>query len=65
MLDEAFEALKKYDWGTDMAALAPIDEPRSRPDRESAVGSRIWKIGCWPPSRATSRATPRTTCAAS
>ena len=26
MLDNAFEALKKYDWGTDLAALAPIED---------------------------------------
>lgn len=26
MLNEAFEALKKYDWGTDIAAVAPIDD---------------------------------------
>jgi HEAT repeat protein len=25
MLDDAFEALKKYDWGTDRAAVAPIE----------------------------------------
>ena len=25
MLADAFEALKKYDWGTDLAALEPID----------------------------------------
>jgi HEAT repeat protein len=26
MLSEAFEALKTYDWGTDLAVLAPIDD---------------------------------------
>ena len=26
MLNEAFEALKEYDWGTDRAPLAPIDD---------------------------------------
>ena len=26
MLDEAFAALKQYDWGSDMAPLAPIDD---------------------------------------
>jgi len=26
MLDQAFEALKTYDWGVDMKVLAPIDE---------------------------------------
>src|SRR5271154_1820334 len=26
MLDDAFEALTKYDWGTDRAPLAPIEE---------------------------------------
>ena len=26
MLDQAFEALKTYDWGTDPKVLAPIDE---------------------------------------
>ncbi len=26
MLDDAFEALKKYDWGTDRAPLAPIED---------------------------------------
>jgi len=26
MLNDAFEALKKYDWGTDLAPLAPIEE---------------------------------------
>ena len=26
MLDQAFEALKTYDWGTDLKVLAPIDE---------------------------------------
>jgi HEAT repeat protein len=26
MLDQAFEALKEYDWGTDKAPLAPIDQ---------------------------------------
>ena len=44
MLDQAFEALKTYDWGTDPNALKPIDEaviahawPRRRP-------ARNWKI---------------------
>ena len=26
MLDQAFAALKNYDWGTDLAVLKPIDE---------------------------------------
>lgn len=26
MLDQAFDALKTFDWGTDLAVLAPIDE---------------------------------------
>ncbi|HWC90358.1 MAG TPA: HEAT repeat domain-containing protein [Pirellulales bacterium] len=26
MLDEAFEALKKFDWGTDLVVVAPIDD---------------------------------------
>jgi HEAT repeat protein len=26
MLDDAFESLKKFDWGTDLAILAPIDD---------------------------------------
>lgn len=26
MLDNAFEALKKYDWGTELSAVAPIDD---------------------------------------
>jgi len=26
MLDQAFEALKTYDWGKDLNALKPIDE---------------------------------------
>ncbi|MFT5526771.1 MAG: hypothetical protein ACI9HK_004751, partial [Pirellulaceae bacterium] len=26
MLDKAFEALKTYDWGTDVKALQPIDD---------------------------------------
>ena len=30
MLDTAFEALKSYDWGTDMAVLAPIEEAATK-----------------------------------
>ena len=53
MLDDAFEALKKYDWGTDRAPLAPITDavaaahgnPELRKDLEtrllSALGSEI------------------------
>ena len=26
MLDNAFEALKNFDWGTDLGALAPIED---------------------------------------
>ena len=26
MLDTAFDALKKFDWGSDLAALTPIEE---------------------------------------
>lgn len=45
MLDAAFDALKKYDWGTDMAPLVPIedaataahDKPEVRLDLESRL----------------------------
>lgn len=45
MLNDAFEALKKYDWGTDIGVLAPIDDavatshgkPEARQDLENRL----------------------------
>lgn len=37
MLDAAFEALKKYDWGTDKAPLAPIDDAVVAAGRDEQV----------------------------
>lgn len=36
-LDDAFEALKTYDWGADSAPLAPIDEAVLASDEDAAV----------------------------
>jgi hypothetical protein len=45
MLDEAFEALKKYDWGTDIAVLAPIDaavaETHDKPEARQDLENRL------------------------
>ncbi len=44
MLDDAFEALKKLDWGTDLAVLAPIDDAVASHDKEDVrrdVESRL------------------------
>ena len=45
MLDQAFEALKTYDWGQDRSVLAPIDEAvvaaNSDDDARSALESRL------------------------
>src|ERR1700722_12620886 len=36
MLNDAFEALKKYDWGTDIVAIAPIDDAAVKGNAQSA-----------------------------
>lgn len=49
MLDTAFEALKTFDWGTDLAAVAPIEEavvaangnPEIRKDLESRLTAAL------------------------
>jgi HEAT repeat protein len=45
MLDDAFDALKKYDWGTDKAALAPIEEAvtatHGKPDARKDLENRL------------------------
>jgi HEAT repeat protein len=49
MLDQAFDALKKYDWGTDPKLLQPIDEAvvkthgdaAARKDLESRLGALL------------------------
>ena len=45
MLDEAFEALKKYDWGTDRAPVAPIDDAvaatHGKADARARSGNRL------------------------
>ncbi len=51
MLDDAFEALKKYDWGTDLAAVAADRRRRCRPRTATPQSARIWKTACSPPSR--------------
>lgn len=45
MLDNAFEALKKFDWGTDLAALASIDDAvaasHGKPDDRQKLENRL------------------------
>jgi hypothetical protein len=45
MLDNAFEALNKYDWGTDMAVLAPIEEAvtsaHGKPEQNRELEQRL------------------------
>lgn len=45
MLDSAFEALKKFDWGSDLTALNPIEEAivsgKGKPDSTKEVESRL------------------------
>ena len=45
MLDAAFDALKKYDWGTDRAPLAPIEEAvtatRGKPEARQDLENRL------------------------
>jgi HEAT repeat protein len=41
MLADAFEALKKYDWGTDLAALEPIDNAAVAPRGSSGADAEL------------------------
>lgn len=45
MLDKAFEALTKHDWGTDLGALAPIDDAviasHGKPDERKQLEDRL------------------------
>lgn len=45
MLNEAFAALKTYDWGTDIAVLAPIDDAvaasHGKPDARADLENRL------------------------
>jgi HEAT repeat protein len=45
MLDTAFEALKTFDWGTDLAVVAPIEEAvtaaHGKPDLSQELESRL------------------------
>ncbi len=47
MLDQAFEALKTYDWGTDRKALDPIDDAVVATHGDDAARAN-WKRA-WPP----------------
>jgi HEAT repeat protein len=55
MLADAFEALKKYDWGTDLAALEPIDNAtvalRGTPGADPELESQFLAALKWPLSR--------------
>ena len=46
MLDQAFEALKTYDWGTDRKPLEEIDEAVIASHGDAAA-RRNWKTA-WP-----------------
>jgi HEAT repeat protein len=45
MLDTAFDALKKFDWGSDLAALSPIDDAvtgtHDKPDARRELENRL------------------------
>jgi hypothetical protein len=45
MLDTAFEALKKFDWGSDLATLAPIEDAviaaHEKPDARQELENRL------------------------
>lgn len=45
MLDTAFEALKKFDWGSDLGALSPIEDAvvsaHGKPDMAKEIESRL------------------------
>jgi HEAT repeat protein len=41
MLDNAFEALKKYDWGSNLDALAPIDDATVAAERDARSGQEL------------------------
>ena len=41
MLDTAFEALKKFDWGSDLAALNPIEDAAIAAHEKSEVGKDL------------------------
>src|SRR5262245_32238081 len=45
MLDTAFEALTKFDWGTNLAALAPIEDAviasHDKPDERQQLENRL------------------------
>lgn len=43
MLDSAFEALKTYDWGTDMSVLAPIEEAATKTGSDPAIREDLEK----------------------
>ena len=41
MLDQAFEALNTYDWGTDLAVLAPIDDAVLAAHKDAAASGDL------------------------
>jgi HEAT repeat protein len=41
MLADAFEALQKFDWGTDLAVLAPIDDAAIAPQDSAKTGQDL------------------------
>ena len=41
MLDTAFEALKKFDWGSDLAALNPIEDAAIAAHEKPEVGKDL------------------------
>ena len=43
MLADAFEALKKYDWGTDLSALEPIDNAAIAPPGTASADPELEK----------------------
>ena len=43
MLDTAFEALKTYDWGTDMSVLAPIEDAATKTSSDPAIRTDLEK----------------------
>ena len=48
MLDEAFAALKQYDWGTDRAPLVPIDEAVAAAHGNADADQKPGRRGCSP-----------------
>ena len=48
MLDQAFEALKTYDWGQDIKVLAAIDEAVVATHGDAGRTQRSWRTGSSP-----------------